>query len=285
MFCNFRIKINWLYMFPQPYILSTNLIKKCMDNGHTGCALRRCSVAREAWSKAQIFSWERGFGLDESESWRFMLKVQELINQEVACWVIWTGQNQELLGMGRTEDSRSARFALNYVNQRLNASRVISSQPQDDDDCYKVNTDGALDVSRKIGCIGVIVLNSGGEVMGALAHPIEGVDDPLMAEALAVVKSLQFARDMGFTRVVVQGDFAGIVNRLKSGEDDLSAVGLAIKEGRALVGQFNWCTIIHKRRQCNSSAEHWLANYGMGLPQEAIWVKQAPPFNSDGPPL
>ncbi|XVF72684.1 hypothetical protein PTKIN_Ptkin12aG0139800 [Pterospermum kingtungense] len=61
---------------------------------------------------------------------------------------------------------------------------------------YKVNLNGALNAREKVGGIGVVVRNATGDVMGALASPYVGVSDPLLIEAFAAVKALEFAWDI-----------------------------------------------------------------------------------------
>ncbi|XVF84549.1 hypothetical protein PTKIN_Ptkin17bG0046000 [Pterospermum kingtungense] len=51
-------------------------------------------------------------------------------------------------------------------------------------------------------------------MMGALATSIAGVFDPLMIEALVAVKTLEVARDMGFSKVVLEGDSTRVIAAL-----------------------------------------------------------------------
>ncbi|XVF48644.1 hypothetical protein PTKIN_Ptkin03bG0206900 [Pterospermum kingtungense] len=68
--------------------------------------------------------------------------------------------------------------------------------------------------------------------MGALSAPVLNAADPEMVEALAAVKAVQFARDMGFTRIVLEGNAASII----SSHLDLSSAGVILEEAKVLMG-------------------------------------------------
>ncbi|XVF83298.1 hypothetical protein PTKIN_Ptkin16aG0475500 [Pterospermum kingtungense] len=135
------------------------------------------------------------------------LSLDELQQFIILAWVTWTGRNQEYHGKGRTLASRTVDFAWQYIQEfNMEQGSPMSGQRSRPVVCwippegtvYKVNFDGALQVRVKVGGIGVIIRNSMGEVMGVMACPINEVSDPLVLEALAAIKALKFANDMGF---------------------------------------------------------------------------------------
>ncbi|XVF53229.1 hypothetical protein PTKIN_Ptkin05aG0083200 [Pterospermum kingtungense] len=81
-------------------------------------------------------------------------------------------------------------------------------------DCFKVNFDGAFSVHEKKGGVGIIIRNSEGEVMGTLATSISLVTNHLLVKAIMGVKVLEFAKDMGFTKIILEGDSISVINRL-----------------------------------------------------------------------
>ncbi|XVF80213.1 hypothetical protein PTKIN_Ptkin15bG0053200 [Pterospermum kingtungense] len=83
----------------------------------------------------------------------------------------------------------------------------------------KVNFDGALRAHEKQGGIGVVICNSSGEFMRALAVKVQWVMNPLMVEALAAVRASVFALDMGFRFIELEGDSLGVADKLNSMED------------------------------------------------------------------
>ncbi|XVF79161.1 hypothetical protein PTKIN_Ptkin14bG0197700 [Pterospermum kingtungense] len=118
----------------------------------------------------------------------------------VLSWVIWTDRNKELHGEGKKKASRAAKFALDYIREYNLAQGSSSCAQQREkvvwvpppESYYKVNFDGSLHEQNRIGGIGVIVRNSSGEVMGALARPPQWFHDPMQIEALSAVTAVQF---------------------------------------------------------------------------------------------
>ena len=62
--------------------------------------------------------------------------------------------------------------------------------------------------------IGVIVRNNEGEAIGALSSPIPMAQSVADLEALACLKAVQFALEIGNTQVVFEGDSTVIINAL-----------------------------------------------------------------------
>ena len=73
--------------------------------------------------------------------------------------------------------------------------------------------------------IGVIAHNHDGEAVGALSSPIPMAQYVADLEALACLKVVQFALEIGLTRVVFEGDSAVIINALFHGMGELASFG------------------------------------------------------------
>ncbi|XVF64370.1 hypothetical protein PTKIN_Ptkin09bG0164200 [Pterospermum kingtungense] len=193
------------------------------------------------------------------------MDVQDLNNDalqqfSVMAWVIWTGRNQELHREGRNEASRSAAFALDYIKEFNEAQR---------------SNDIFHRASKHKGGVGIVIHNSAGDVMGMLAGPLNFLQDPFIAEAMAAEKALKFAKDMGFGCIELKGDAVGILNRLVDNSPDLSVAGVVLEEGKVLLQSFRFCKVMHTRRDGNRVA-HALAQMGVGLSSDMIWVEEFP---------
>ncbi|XVF50249.1 hypothetical protein PTKIN_Ptkin04bG0080900 [Pterospermum kingtungense] len=86
-----------------------------------------------------------------------------------------------------------------------------------------------------------------GEIMGTLAALVSTVSDPLMVEAVAAAKVLEFARDLGLVRIV-------------------------LKEGRVLRSSFVSRNFMHTNRD-GKKAAHMLAQFGLYQSEDVIWVE------------
>ncbi|XVF55630.1 hypothetical protein PTKIN_Ptkin06aG0051800 [Pterospermum kingtungense] len=73
--------------------------------------------------------------------------------------------------------------------------------------------------------------------MGALAAPVKEVTNSMLVKVLAAIKALEFARDMGFHDIVLEGDSKILVNRLLYSIQDISGVGVLVEEARLLSRQ------------------------------------------------
>jgi hypothetical protein len=103
----------------------------------------------------------------------------------------------------------------------------------------------------------------------------------LHAEALACVAAIERMINIGFHRVIFESDSLNLVNALKSGDADLSDIGVLFREARSLcmlavdAFEFKFC-----RRSCNKAA-HAIAQHGKTLGvQNLIWLEDAPAFVS-----
>lgn len=59
-----------------------------------------------------------------------------------------------------------------------------------------------------------IARNEQGEIMGACFYPFCEVADVFVAEARACEKAVLFTLEMGFSRVVIEGDSLTIIKKL-----------------------------------------------------------------------
>ena len=75
-------------------------------------------------------------------------------------------------------------------------------------------------------------------------------------EALAAVKALNLAADIGISSVVVEGDSEIVVNTLISDATSFAAHGHLAEEAKLLAGLFSFCSFSHVRRQGNSATHH-----------------------------
>ena len=103
--------------------------------------------------------------------------------------------------------------------------------------------------------IGVVIRNSGGQVIGALSDRINLpaiVDD---VEALACRKAISFALELGVEKVVLEGDSDIIIQALNSDSNCANSFGHIIEDIRALALNFASSCFSHVKRQGNTVAD------------------------------
>ncbi|XVF48516.1 hypothetical protein PTKIN_Ptkin03bG0196900 [Pterospermum kingtungense] len=89
---------------------------------------------------------------------------------------------------------------------------------------------------------------------------------------MAAVKALQFPVDMGFRRIILEGDCSSVMGRLSAYEADLSAVGMILEEAKNMIGLFVSCVFSHTLREGNRAA-HATAQLGVSQRSDVIWVE------------
>jgi ribonuclease HI len=83
-------------------------------------------------------------------------------------------------------------------------------------DHYKINCDASYYQSTGKGGWGFVVRNEEGYVLQVGAVSLQYLSGPLHAEALAAMRSLKFAAQLGMSRVVLETDSLILGNALKS---------------------------------------------------------------------
>ena len=115
----------------------------------------------------------------------------------------------------------------------------------------KINFDGAIFQDQKMAGIGVVIRNSGGQVIGTLSDRINlpaTVDD---VEALACRKAISFALELGVEKVVLEGDFETIIHALNANSNCVSTFGHIIEDIRALALNFVSFCFSNKTGECS----------------------------------
>ena len=105
-------------------------------------------------------------------------------------------------------------------------------------DVCKVNFDAAVFRTSNTVGLGVVVRDSSGAVIGVLSVPISLGSSVAELEALACLRAVQFASEIGLTRVVFEGDFAAVITALRQGLGELTCYGNVLDDIRVLVSAF-----------------------------------------------
>ncbi|MBA0626742.1 hypothetical protein Godav_004347 [Gossypium davidsonii] len=108
----------------------------------------------------------------------------------------------------------------------------------------------------KISATVVLGRNNEGKIMGACTFPYEGVVYAFAAEARANERALLFAIEMGFRRILLEGDSLSIIKKLKSdGEDKYILIPIS-QSIRLLESHFVDVTYHFVLREANKAAHN-----------------------------
>ncbi|KAK9997384.1 hypothetical protein SO802_022070 [Lithocarpus litseifolius] len=98
---------------------------------------------------------------------------------------------------------------------------------------FKINFDGAVFKDKDRAGIGVIIRDSRGLVMGSMSQVVPLPQTIVELEALAALKALEFAADLGLFNVILEGDSEILINALMDNSLSLASFGLLIQDIKA----------------------------------------------------
>lgn len=140
----------------------------------------------------------------------------------------------------------------------------------------KLNCDAALSPAAKTMGIGVVARNDRGDVLATLAASVPCVSDPMSTEVLAAWREVQFGKERGYHRLMLESDLLTTVNVLNQEAPCLSICGQLVEDIRARLKYFSCCNVQHVSRTANTTA-HSLAKYALFLSFDAVWMEECLP--------
>ena len=102
--------------------------------------------------------------------------------------------------------------------------------------------------------IGAVIRNHDEAVMASGAEKLNQVYKAEEIEALAALKALQLAYDLGFQNVILEGDSLGLIQALKAEDHNLSPLGLLVEDVKLFANNFVRLSYSHIKRSGNSVA-------------------------------
>ena len=123
---------------------------------------------------------------------------------------------------------------------------------------YKLNFDGATFAEDGTARIGVVICNDAGLVMASLSQRIPLPASIIEVEALAARRAMEFALELGFDNVTLEGDSEVLVKTLNARRNTLAHYGNLTVDILFLTSHFSKVQFSFVRRQCNRLA-HSLA--------------------------
>ena len=144
----------------------------------------------------------------------------------------------------------------------------------------KVNFDGAVFRETEEVGLGVVVHDSHGKVLVALAKKIKLPSSSDEAEALAAVRAITLAMDLNLPSFIVEGDSEVVISALRKEEEYFSSFGHLICSIKHYLVFCNCFSFSHTRRLGNSLA-HSLAKLARTIEGFSLWMKDIPPQIDD----
>ena len=129
----------------------------------------------------------------------------------------------------------------------------------------KINFDEAIFSESNQFRVGVVIRDNNGAVLASCSEKIHQAYKPDEVEALAALKAVTFAHELGFRNVILEGDSLGLIKALKSIEGSLSPTSLLIDDVKRVAINFERLLYSHVKRNGNRVA-HSLAKNALRIP-------------------
>ena len=140
---------------------------------------------------------------------------------------------------------------------------------------YKVNFDGAVFREEEKAGIGVIIRNSQGMVMASLSQKISLPQTVVELETLAATRAIEFSIELGFSKVILEGDSETVIKALQDNSPSLAPFGLLIRDAQETANFFTCISYAHVGRNGNFVA-HNLARYARHITGFFVWMEDVP---------
>ncbi|XVF56458.1 hypothetical protein PTKIN_Ptkin06aG0122300 [Pterospermum kingtungense] len=166
-------------------------------------------------------------------------------------WAIWNWRNKEVMNgekvMAQFVFEKGVSFLYEFrraqVSRPLHGPYALVVWKAPVRDFYKINFDGAFSKAEAIGGIGVMAKDVDGLVTGALHLAVWNMGDAASVEATATAIAAKFVKDLGLSKVIIEGDALAIINAINSTTPDLSTIGNIIEEIRVIGRSFQLCQL------------------------------------------
>ncbi|KAL4347479.1 hypothetical protein GQ457_17G008030 [Hibiscus cannabinus] len=202
----------------------------------------------------------------------------------VTYWAVWYTRNQVVHEGIVHSNHNTLSFVVAFLREHdmfnplacLRPLRSHGSWSTPVSDVIKVNFDASFDVSVGKSVSGVVCRDSEGLILAACCYPHSYVTDPFQAEALACLVAIGFTRDLGFAKVLLEGDSLTIIKNCSSEANDISLISPMIADIKEVAKSFQQISFTFAYREANVAA-HTLAHEGKAFSSPIYWIEDAPP--------
>ena len=142
-------------------------------------------------------------------------------------------------------------------------------------DWFKVNWDGVVNKIKGFVGMGVVVRDCQGMVVATLRKRKPLITDPFLAESYGALKAVQFARDLGLSKVVLEGDSLQAIQALQGDQEVWCSASMFLFEAKLGLINFARWEVSHVRRDGNVVA-HILAKNALSISDCIITIEEYP---------
>ena len=203
----------------------------------------------------------------------------------VQAWLIWNQRNKVVHGGQMTDPRWLNKRAMDYLEEYkksqiqlalLGTASARNSWQPPPPSIYKLNFDAATFSDLNCSGFGAIIHNKEGEVMAGMSVKGPFAHNSAKAKALACRKAVKFSIEAGFSRLVIEGDNATMMNAISCSADNNSLLGHIFEDIHNLIRGLEYASISYVKRGDNTVA-HSLACHARNISDEMYWLEDSPP--------
>jgi len=144
---------------------------------------------------------------------------------------------------------------------------------------WKINWDAAISKEKLKMGVGIVIRDAEGRLVAAKTKTVPYIVDPTAAETMAAWFAVEFGRELGAARVVLEGDSLVVVSGLRTVDPCNRFFGQLIDDIKSSFSHFSAVEVRHVRREANTAA-HELAKCAISLLWNNTWVGVCPAIES-----
>jgi ribonuclease HI len=247
-----------------------------------------CQFARTVWREVKrvvpLKLERKAFASNKNWLFDFLGRASDLqaTTLTVGFWHIWEARNEARNSDVKPDPCRTGRKILAYIDlikqnlfkpvseHRCASNSAATTWTPPPPDTVLVSSDAAI--FKEAGCRGAGVIlrdHHGAFVVGCRQHVV-GLSSPELAEAVALRRAVQLARDEGMDKVIFETDCLSLVQRLNSLTMDRSSVGMLVAEIKVSGRGFTSISFRHVKRVFNQAA-HLLAKSSLDVNSSCVF--------------
>ena len=172
----------------------------------------------------------------------------------IISWSLWNRRNALHFGHEALPIVKISSVACTLLHDFIN-SQILDAPPvwpvvqhqwcPLEQGLVKVNFDAALFKHKNSAGLGAIVQDWRGANLGALSMSVLLSSIVAELEALACLRAVQFAADLGLQRVIFEGDLIMIISAVSHGSSVMASFGNIIDDVRHLLPRFSFVSFNH----------------------------------------
>ncbi|XP_019156795.1 PREDICTED: uncharacterized protein LOC109153341 [Ipomoea nil] len=240
-----------------------------------------CWYAKDLWCQTDIL---QGLSIQHvMQSILSLSSTTKAVEMAAVFYVIWTTRNNlvwqntapSIVRMRNHVSHLQNLWAEAYSKQPrglTQADTEVAWEPPNSGK-LKCNVDAALFTSGA--GFGAVVRDHMGRFVAARGGRFDGIQDPFMAETIAVREALSWLKTLHHRSFIIESDCLNFCNAFNSCFSEFSYVGTIIAQCRVLASDIGDVTVCHIRRSSNHVA-HALARATGSMSGSQVWENIPP---------